>query len=188
MTVMYEEYVQIIKERLNEKRYIHSLNVAKEARCLADRYGADSDKAYLAGLLHDICKNDSEEKMLQIFSEFGIILDNVQRASKKLWHAIAGAAYIEHVLGIKDRELIDAVRYHTTARENAALMDKILYIADYVSEERDFDGVEKLRSDLKTGLELCYKNALALSVADLCAEHRPIHPDTFYAYNSALLN
>lgn len=185
---MYEEYVDLIKGRLREKRFIHSLNVAAKAKELAERYGADADKAYLAGLLHDVCKNDTEENMLQIFDEFGIMLDSVQKASKKLWHAIAGAAFIEHKLGIADRELLDAVRYHTTSRENATLMDKILYIADYVSSERDFDGVDDLRRDLNVSLDLCYKNALIMSVSDLCGEHRPIHADTFNAYNEVLLS
>ncbi len=184
---MYEEYIEILKSRLNEKRFEHSLNVAKKAREIAVRYGADENKAYLAGLLHDICKNDSEEKMLQIFDKFGIILDNVQVVSKKLWHSIAGAAYIEHFLNISDKELLDSVRYHTTSRENATLMDKIIYIADFVSDERNFDGVDELRQALDESLELCYKNALSMSINVLSSEQCPIHADTFKAYNCVTL-
>ena len=184
---MFEKYVEIIKERLTEKRFIHSMNVADCARQIALKYGADPDKAYLGGLLHDICKNDSEENMLQIFVEFGIILDDIQKLSNKLWHSIAGAVYIEHKLGIKDKELLDAVRYHTTARADATLMDKILYIADYVSAERNFDGVEGLRKDLEKSLDLCYRNALQMSILELSQRLKPIHFDTFYAYNSSLM-
>lgn len=184
---MFENYVEIIKERLTEKRFIHSMNVADCARQIALKYGADPDKAYLGGLLHDICKNDSEENMLQIFEEFGIILDDIQKLSNKLWHSIAGAVYIEHKLGIKDKELLDAVRYHTTARADATLMDKILYIADYVSAERNFDGVEGLRKDLEKSLDLCYRNALQMSILELSQRLKPIHFDTFYAYNSSLM-
>ena len=115
------------------------------------------------------------------------ILDDIQKLSNKLWHSIAGAVYIEHKLGIKDKELLDAVRYHTTARADATLMDKILYIADYVSAERNFDGVEGLRKDLEKSLDLCYRNALQMSILELSQRLKPIHFDTFYAYNSSLM-
>lgn len=184
---MYQEYIDLLEKRLNPKRFVHSLNVAKKAREMAEKFGADTEKAYLAGLLHDICKNDSKENMLQIFEEFGIMLDDVQKASFKLWHAIAGALYIEHKLGITDSELLDAVRYHTTARANATLMDKILYLADYISDERDFEGVDDLRKDLEIGLDYCYKSALKMSILDLCEIDKPIHTDTLNAYNSAVL-
>lgn len=185
---MYQKYIELLQSRLNEKRFIHSMNVAKKAREMAEKFRADSEKAYFAGLLHDICKNDSKENMLQIFEEFGIMLDDVQKASFKLWHSIAGAAYIEHKLGITDRELIDSVRYHTTARANATLMDKIIYLADYISDERDFDGVDDLRRDLEVGgLDLCYKSALKMSIIELCEIDKPVHPDTLNAYNSTVL-
>ena len=86
-----------------------------------------------------------------------------------------------------DKELLDAVRYHTTARADATLMDKILYIADYVSAERNFDGVEGLRKDLEKSLDLCYRNALQMSILELSQRLKPIHFDTFYAYNSSLM-
>ena len=85
---MYEQYIDLIKERLRPERYIHSMNVARCAQQLALQYGADPDQAYLAGILHDVCKNDSDGKMLQMFSEFGIILDNDQQHEEKLGHAI----------------------------------------------------------------------------------------------------
>ena len=79
---------ELLKSRLNEKRYEHSLAVADEARRLALKYGADQNKAYLAGLLHDITKNSSREEHLNIFNTFGIILDDVENNSEKLWQAI----------------------------------------------------------------------------------------------------
>ncbi len=184
---MYEQYIDLIKERLRPERYIHSMNVARCAQQLALQYGADPDQAYLAGILHDVCKNDSDEKMLQMFSEFGIILDNIQQREKKLWHAICGAAYVQRVLHIEDRAVIDAIRYHTTARERMTLLDKILYIADFVSEERDFEGVEQLRESLRLGLDHCYVDALVFSIQELTQQKKPVHPDTCLAYNQAVL-
>ncbi len=180
---MFEAYEQLIKERLEPHRFQHSINVAEKSRELARRFGADENKAYLAGLLHDICKNDSNEKMLQIFDAFGIILDNVQKRQQKLWHAVAGAAVIEHDLQIKDRELIEAVRYHTTARANMTLLDKILYLADFVSADRDFEGVQALRDSVNAGLDEGLRACLKFSVLDLCNRDKQIHPDTIDAYN-----
>ena len=98
----YEALKSILKSRLNEKRYYHSLCVAKEAERLAEKYGGDAEKACLAGLLHDITKNAQDEEHLKIFREFGIILSDVEKNAKKLWHAMSGAEYVKHVLGISD--------------------------------------------------------------------------------------
>ena len=94
---MYDKYKKILKQRLNEKRYYHSLCVADEALRLAKKYGANPDKAYLAGLLHDITKNSSDQEHLKIFDSFGLILTDTEKTAKKLWHAISGAAYLEHI-------------------------------------------------------------------------------------------
>ena len=180
---MYQQYIDIIKERLKPKRFVHSMNVADCARGLAEKYGADPQKAYLSGLLHDICKNDTEEKQLQMIQEFDIILDNVQSTQKKLWHAVLGAEYIKRVVGIDDKEIIDAVRYHTTARAGMTLLDKILYLADIISEERDFDGVDELRAAADVSLDNAITECLRFSVVDLCNSLKPVHIDTIAAYN-----
>ena len=104
----YEALKSILKSRLNEKRYYHSLCVAKEAERLAEKYGGDAEKACLAGLLHDITKNAQDEEHLKIFREFGIILSDVEKNAKKLWHAMSGAEYVKHVIGISDPDIIDA--------------------------------------------------------------------------------
>ena len=129
-----EEYKLLLQSRLNDKRYHHSLCVANEAVRLAEKYGANKEKAYIAGLLHDITKNAPAEEHLHIFDSFGIMLNGIEQNAEKLWHAISGAAFVEHLLGITDQEIIDAIRYHTTARGNMTLLDKILYLADFTSE------------------------------------------------------
>ena len=86
---MYSEYKAILKERLNEKRYYHSLCVADEAVRLSKKYGGDTDKAYLAGLLHDITKNASEEEHLKIFETFGIILALYFKNVEIIWNLSA---------------------------------------------------------------------------------------------------
>lgn len=178
-----EEYKELLKSRLTEKRYNHSLCVADEALRLAVKYGADEDKCYLAGLLHDITKNAPAEEHLKLFSDFGIILSSVEQKALKLWHAMSGALYVEHILGIKDKELVTAIRYHTTARADMTLTDKILYLADFTSADRDYEDVDVMRRLVDESLEGALKYALSYSIVDLVNQGRAIHEDTLAAYN-----
>ncbi len=182
-----DEYKKLLQRRLRSERYQHSLCVADEAVRLAKKYGGDADKAYLAGLLHDITKNAKAEEHLQLFSEFGIILSSVEAGAAKLWHAMSGALYVEHRLGINDGEIIDAIRYHTTARADMTLLDKILYLADFTSADRDYDDVDVMRRLVDESMEAALKYALSYSICDLVEKHRPIHPDTVEAYNQICL-
>lgn len=185
---MYEEYDALIKERLTPKRYHHSLCVAAAAKKLAEMFGEEPSRAYLAGLLHDICKNDSDENILKLFEKFGILLDNTSAVEQKLWHAIAGAAYARHILRIEDEGVISAIRYHTTARAGMSLLEKIVFLADFISDDRDFEGVEQLRKSAKRGLDYAIYSALRFTVLDLAERSRPIHPDSVFAYNEAVIS
>ena len=183
---MYSEYKAILKERLNEKRYYHSLCVADEAVRLCEKYGGDTDKAYLAGLLHDITKNASEEEHLKIFSRFGIILSDIEKNAQKLWHAISGAAFVEHILKINDAEIIDAVRYHTTAKADMSHLAKILYLADFTSLDRDYPDVSVIRDLVDKSLDEAFIYALQYSICDLVNNKKAVHIDTVNAYNQAV--
>lgn len=184
----YEALKVILQKRLNEKRYFHSLCVADEAKRLAEKYGGDMEKAYLAGLLHDITKNAPDEEHLQIFKEFGIILSDVEQNAKKLWHAMSGALYVKNLLGINDPEIIDAIRYHTTAKADMSLLAEILYLADFTSKDRDYEDVDVIREYVDESLEKAFVYALEYSISDLVNQGRAVHPDTVAAYNQAVLN
>lgn len=183
----YEPLKGILQKRLNEKRYYHSLCVADEAKRLAEKYGGDKDKAYLAGLLHDITKNAPDEEHLQIFKEFGIILSDIEQNAKKLWHAMSGAEYVKNVLEINDPEIIDAIRYHTTAKADMSLLAKILYLADFTSKDRDYEDVDVIREYVDESLEKAFVYALQYSITDLVNQGRAVHPDTVNAYNEAVI-
>ena len=182
-----EDYKQLLKTRLTPKRYEHSLCVADEAVRLAKKYGADEEKCYLAGLLHDITKNAPQEEHLQLFSDFGIILSSIESQAEKLWHAMSGSLYVRHKLGIDDAELVTAIRYHTTARANMTLTDKIIYLADFTSADRDYDDVDVMRRLVDESIESAMRYALAYSIVDLIRKGKPIHPDTVEAYNEISL-
>ena len=178
-----------LKEKLIEKRYIHSLNVADSALTLAEKYGADAEKAYFAGLVHDVMKNASETEQLQIIEKGGIILTRTEKENKKLWHAIAGEAYLRTEMGITDEDILNAVRYHTTGRAGMSLLEKVVYIADYISEERDYDDVDVMRElSLNKGLDEAALYALKFSFRSLSKKEKLIHTDSVEYYNELIIN
>ena len=182
-----EKIITLIRSKLNADRFNHSLNVADSAKELALSYGADVDKAYTAGLLHDVMKNASEEEQLGVLSEAGIELMPVERENKKLWHAIAGAAYVKFVMGIDDRDIIRAVRYHTTGRSGMSLLERIVYLADYISADRNYNGVEDMRRLCKSDSDEAILYALTFGIPDLVSKGRVIHPDSIDLYNEVII-
>lgn len=182
-----QELKQLLKGRLKEKRYFHSLCVADEAKRLALKYGEDAEKLYLAGLLHDITKNDEKEEHFKIFTEYGIVLNDIELSSKKLWHAISASAYVQHKLGITDENIISAIRYHTTGKADMSLFEKILYLADFTSKDRDYTDVDIMRILVDISLDKAMKYALTYTVNELTAKGAAIHLDTINAYNEIML-
>lgn len=182
-----EDYKAAIRPLLDDKRYNHSLCVARAAKELAHACGADERKAETAGILHDIMKQLPPEEQLKLMSRFGIILTDVERSAPKLWHAMLGTEYVRRELGVTDREILDAIRYHTTGRENMTLLDKVLFIADFISDDRDYPGVETMRAAAAKRLDEAIIEGMAFTIKDLAAAFKPIHPDTIAAYNRAVL-
>lgn len=141
-----DEIKTVLKNRMNEHRYEHSLNVAKRAAFLAEKYGADAEKARFAGLIHDICKGIPQEEQLAIIEKEGIALDEDTKKSPALWHSIAGAIYCEHELCVTDKDVLNAVRYHTSGRGNMSILEKVVYMADLTSAERNYPDAEYTRN------------------------------------------
>ena len=181
------EYLSLLQTRLNEKRFIHSLNVADAAVTLARRFGADEEKAYLAGLLHDITKNETEENQLQIMESGGIILSMTQRSNPKLWHAMSGMVYLRDVLGITDEEVLGAVRWHTTGKAGMTLVEKVVFIADYISAERDYPDADVMRRLSETSLDAAALYALKFSLRHLSEKEKPICEDSVAYYNELIM-
>lgn len=182
-----EKIIELIRSKLELRRFQHSLNVAESARYLAEKYGGDADKAYTAGLLHDVMKNSSPEEQLGVITEAGIELLPEERANKKLWHAIAGAEYIRNVMGIDDKEIYKAVRYHTTGRAKMSLLEKIVYLADYISAERNYKDVDVMRRLCDESMEKASLYALEFGIPDLVRRGSVIHPDSLDLYNELVI-
>ncbi len=181
------DYKKIIRELMGDYRYNHSVNVADEAVKLAEMYGCDVEKAYTAGILHDITKEIPKDEQLQIIKSGGIILDDVQRGAPKLWHAVSGSVYVQTKLGITDTDIINAIRYHTTGRANMSLLEKIIYTADYTAKGRDYSGVEVMRQLSRKSLEDAMIFSYQFTFNKLSSLENPIHPDELFGYNDIVL-
>ena len=135
---------------LTEKRIAHVLGCENEAVSLANRWGEDPERAAVAGILHDITKKLSAEEQLKLCEKYGIINDAAEVANPKLLHAKTGAAFARELFGIED-DIYGAIRWHTTGKPDMTLLEKIIYLADFVEPTRNFPGVEELR-------ELCFED------------------------------
>ena len=125
-----------LKRKLAPQRYEHTLSVSFTCMSLAMRYGYDMDKAELAGLLHDCGKRFSDEIILKRCLKHGIPVTDAEYKALPVLHAKYGAWLAEHKYGIQDPEILDAIRCHTTGRPDMGMLDKILYIADYIEPRR----------------------------------------------------
>lgn len=178
---------RLLRKRLNHSRYIHCLGVAKSARELAEIYGENPEKAYFAGLVHDITKNTSYAEQLQIIKKADIILSSCEQLNYKLWHAISGAAYLKNELKITDEEVLSAVRWHTTGRSAMTKFEKIIYVADLISPERSYPDVEEVR---KTALEDSLEEAMLLilkfSICNITGNNMVVDLNTVECYNDLI--
>ena len=175
-----------IRSRLSDHRYRHSMCVAECAAALAGRYGWDPAAAYTAGVVHDVLKEQDKAQTLALFAREGAVLTPVELACPKLWHAMAGELYLRRAFDLPE-EILLAVRYHTTGRENMTLPEKILFTADFISEDRDYPGVDDMRRRAEVSLESAMEEGLRFTVEELSAKCRPIHPDTVAAYNQIII-
>ncbi len=182
------EFLEILKKTLTPQRLYHSVCVAEMAQRLAERYGADKKKAYTAGLIHDIMKCRSPEKMLEVIEADGQKLTESEKKITVTLHAIAGEAYLRNNLDVRDKEILSAVRWHTTGKENMSLFEKIIYIADLVSEDREYPDAPQVRDMAFCDLDKTCLRGLSFTIEENVAKGRLIHTDTVKAYNYLINN
>ena len=165
---------------LKHKRIPHVLGTEQEAIRLAERYGADVEKARVAALLHDCTKKLDMPAQLALCKKYGIELDELEQKALKLLHAKTGAAIAKDVFGV-DNEIYSAIWYHTTGKADMTTLEKIIYLADYIEPSRDFPGVDTLRKvcyeDLDRGLLL----GLEMTIEEMTAMGNPVHRATVEA-------
>ncbi len=179
----YEEIKSLLKSRLSKKRYIHSVNVAQQAKILAKINYFDEDKSYLAGLLHDVCKEiPPKEQEAYVLSSL-MDVDEVEKKSRPLWHAIAGAEFIRVHYGIDDEDILNSIRYHTVARAGMSTLEKIIYLADLTSADRSYKDIAQIRKICEKNLDEGMIYALKFSITDSVSKSNTIPQCTIKAYN-----
>ncbi|MCD8018330.1 MAG: bis(5'-nucleosyl)-tetraphosphatase (symmetrical) YqeK [Clostridiales bacterium] len=174
-----EEIKKDLKKLLSEKRYEHTLGVEYTAACLAIRYGADMDKAALAGLLHDCAKYLSADDKIRYSKRFGMPISEYERKNPELLHAKLGACFAHAKYGVSDPEILSAITWHTTGKPNMSLMDKILYIADYIEPNRcQASNLKEVRALAFRDIDECLCLILKDSVKYLATKKSTIDPTT----------
>ena len=177
------KYKAYLKENLSKKRYNHSVNVAGAALELARKYGGDADKAYIAGLLHDCAKELDIDKQLELAVKSNLDVCDIEKRATPLYHAIAGSELVKTEFDITDKEIIHAIRYHTVACKDMPKLSQIVYLADLISEDRDYKDVKKMRKYADQSLEKAMYEALKFSIADSVSKGNSIPVCTLEAYN-----
>lgn len=178
-----EELRPIAMSYLKPKRMPHVLGTAEEAARLARRYGADETQARVAGLLHDCTKKLDMAEQLALCGQYGIVLDPLEQKALKLLHAKTGAAIARHVYGVDDA-VYQAILYHTTGRAGMSLLEKILYLADYIEPSREFANdpdVVRLRETVYEDLDRGLLLGLTMTIDEMVGMGNPVHHDTLDA-------
>ncbi len=165
---------------LRPRRVPHVQGCEEEAVRLARRWGADTERAAEAAILHDCTKKEQLPEQLRLCRKYGIIPDELERTNGKLLHAKTGAAVAEYEFG-SDAEVVEAIRWHTTGRPNMTTLEKVLYMADYMEPTRDFPGVEDLRRLAYKDLDRAMVLGFEMSLADLTSRGEEPHRNTVAA-------
>lgn len=176
-----------LKGMLPERRLKHSLNVSKCAVKLSEIYKCDKEKAEIAGLVHDCAKYFTDEQIEDSIKRFNVELDPLEVNNIALSHSVIGSYVAVDIFNIKDEEIINAIKYHTTGKENMSLLEKVIYIADLIEEDRNFPRVEELREltysgKLEEALLLSFNNTIKFVIDN----NQLIHPRTIKARNYIL--
>lgn len=172
-----EKLEQVVVRLLKPNRVNHVLGCRDTAIALAKHWGADEVDAARAGLLHDITKALDGPRQLTLAGEYGIILSAFQQKNPKTLHALTGSLVAEHLFG-ENEAVVQAIRHHTTGKADMNLLEKIIYVADYMEPNRDFPGVEKLRELAFSNLDGALKLGLTMTLNLLHQQGSEVSPES----------
>lgn len=184
-----DQAVSLVKDKLPEKRFNHSLRVAETAVKLAEIYDGDKDKAELAGILHDYCKYDDLGSMYQIVTQ-NELDSNLLSYGSEILHGPVASIIMNQQFDVTDEEVLLAIKNHTTGRAQMTKTEKLIFIADYIEPGRQTPGVEEIR-DLaynqgsldKTIYEISKRTVLYLINKDINVYDATIACLNYYNYS-----
>jgi len=178
-----EELLTKVQSQMSKKRFKHVLGVEEESIRLAKLYGANTYKAGLAGLLHDYAKELPLSEYKRLVKKYELDKGLLNWGSNVL-HGTVGVYKIQEDLGLTDTDVLNAIKYHTIGRSDMSLLEKIVYVADYIEPGRDFPGVKEARKIAKKDLNKAVAYETVGTVGHLVDKEYPIYPKTLDTYNA----
>ena len=175
-----EQLEEAVVSLLKPNRVVHVLGCRDTAVMLAKRWGADVQDALRAGLLHDITKALGSALQIALCQAYGVALSEFSSRNPKTLHALTGSLVARRIFGENDA-VVNAIASHTTGKANMTTLEKIIYVADYMEPNRNFEGVEALRQLAVSDLDGALKMGLEMTLAILQEEGREISPESAQA-------
>nr|WP_314059285.1 bis(5'-nucleosyl)-tetraphosphatase (symmetrical) YqeK [uncultured Vagococcus sp.] len=177
-----DELLHNIQASMSERRFTHVLGVEEMALKLAELYGGNPEQVSLAALCHDYAKERPDEEMIALIKNQGFDLALLDYGNQ-IWHGILGAYLAKEELGVADEEVLQAIRLHTTGAKEMTLLDKIIYVADFIEPGRQFPGVEEARIVAFNNLDEAVAYETKQTLSHLIDQEVKIYPKTIETYN-----
>jgi len=181
-----DEMRRTLSTILTPYRFSHSLKVMEASIRLAEKYGADTEKAAIAGLVHDCAKDMKKDTIIPACEKYGIIVDDIEREQPQLLHGKIGAHMAKELFGIQCPEILSAIADHTMGRPGMDKLSSIVFVADYVEDSRDFEGVDDIRKAADESLEKAIVTGIDNTIRHILARGQLLHPQTVSTRNWAL--
>ena len=183
----YEEIYIKVKELLSEKRFYHSICVVERCIEYAKIYNVDVEKMKIAGIAHDIAKEFSRNKMLQLSEKYDVELDEIEKKHISLIHSKLGAEIAKRDFGCTE-DICEAIKWHTTGKEDMSIMEKILFMADATGKDRKYDNTKYLYNLAKTNLDAAVRDLLKDCIKEVLDRNIVVHPNSIKAFNYLVKN
>ena len=179
----YEEFYPMIVRDIGQRRFEHSVRTAECARVLAERWGADVEKAFTAGIFHDCGKIQDRTEQRKEAMKYEELSDYWGEKSFSVLHAKLGVIFARERYGITDDDILNAISYHTTGRAEMSILEKVIFVSDCMEPGRTFDGVESIRLAARRNIDEAVCLICSRTITQLSRELRFIECRTFEAYN-----
>lgn len=177
-----EELMGKVSEQMSEKRFNHILRVEKKALELAEKYHVDKEQASIAALTHDYAKERPDDEMVSIIQTQGFSKELIEYGND-IWHGILGAYLVQKELGIDNQDILDAITIHTTGAKEMSELAKVIYVADYIEDGRDFPVVIEAREIANKNLDEAVAFETYHTLNHLLNHKKKIYPKTLETYN-----
>lgn len=181
-----DELLELLQENLSQKRYDHVLRVERVGIQLAEQYGESVEKASIACLLHDLKKQEDDQTSRQTIISENLPL-NLLDFGNSVWHGPVAAVYAEKQLDVSDEDILNAIKNHTVGSEHMSVLEKIVFVADYIEPARTFAAAEKARKLGEESLDAVVGYASQQTLKHLLEHKQKIYPQTILTYNKYLI-